>query len=327
MPRYLNASKGQISYGIEGTAYSKAASLNTHFGLVTDDVEPPNPNPHTAKSSGGQRRGPYVNSPDAKEYEFEVPFELVDHNAPLELALGQRTTTAKDPDGDGTDEYNEHLITEKDKLPTATLQHQQKDADLQAWYTGCKANLELNAQQGEALSGNLSILSPSMDFDDTVTTGYTTLSIPQISPYRFWMKGDVELTNASDGTAVKTLATVSGISLSWDNGLEVNHHGDGRDGYSVKETTSAEKYDHSVTLTVTDTDLYKRAANNEASVDIEVPFFRDPGATSHYDAVYIRLLDCELIDAPIPNPADGDVEAEVGVLPTNTEIELRESLV
>ena len=325
--RYFAASLGQVSYGIEGTKYSKAGTLDNYFGLLTEDIEPPNPNPHTAKATGGKRRGPYVNSPDAKEYELEVPFEVLDHNAPFELALGERTTTAKDPDDDSTDEYNEHLITEADKLPTATIQHQQTDADLQAWYIGGKSNLELSAQQGEALSGSMSFMFPKMDFDDAVTTGYTELSIPEISPYRFWMKGDVELTDPADDSAVKTLATVSGFSSSWDNGLEVNHHGDGRDGYSVKETTAAEKYDHSLTVTIVDTDLYRRAANNEASVDIEIPFYRDPSATDHYDALIVRLLDCDIVNAPMPNPSEGDLEAEIAVQPTNTEIEIREPLV
>ena len=325
--RYLQASKGQLSYGIEGTKYTKASNLSTHFGLVTEDVDTVNPNPHTPKTTGGERRGPYVTSPDPREFGFDVPFEIVDHEAPLEVALGQRTTTAEDPNNDGTDEYNKHLITEADKLPTMTVQHQQEDTDLQAWYIGAKADLELGANQGEALSATMSILAPQMDFDDTVTSGYTDLSIPERSPYRFWMKGDVELTEADSTTSVKTVATVSGMSLSWDNGLEVNHHGDGRDGYSVKETTAAEKYDHSLTINPVDTDLYKRAAENQDPVDVEIPFYRDPSAANHYDALIIRLLDSTIIDAPLPNPSEGDLEAEVGILPTNTEIEIRESLV
>jgi hypothetical protein len=325
--RYFAASLGQVSYGIESSKYSKASDLSNWFGFVTEDVEPPNPNPHTAKSTGGQRRGPYALSPDAKEYELEVPFEIVDHNAPLEVALGQRTTTAKDPDGDSTDEYNEHLITEQDKLPTLTLQHQQEDADLQAWYIGGKANLEISAQQGEAVTGNMSFMFPKMDFDDAVTSGYTSLSIPQKSPFRFWMKGDVELTDPADDSSVKTVATVSGFSCSWDNGLEVNHHGDGRDGYSVKETTGAEKYDHSLTVTVVDTDLYRRAAENKEKVDVEIPITRDPSAPTPYDAMYIRLLGCKIVDAPMPNPSEGDLEADIALQPTNTEIEIREPLV
>lgn len=327
MPRYLAASKGQVSYGIEGSKYSKAADTSNWFGFVTEDVEPPNPNPHTSKSTGGQRRGPYALSPDAKEYELEVPFEVVDHNAPLEVALGARTTTAKDPDADGVNEYNEHLITESDVLPTLTLEHQQKDADLQSHYIGGKSNLEISAQQGEAVTGNMSFMFPKFSPGTGVTTGYTSLNIPQKSPYRFWMKGDVTLDRSADGTAVKTVATVSGFSCSWDNGLEVNHHGDGRDGYSVKETTGAEKYDMSLTVTVADTDLYSEAANNNAKVDVEIPITRDPSAATPYDAMYIRLNGCKLVDAPMPNPSEGDLEAEVALQPTNTEIELREPLV
>lgn len=325
--RYFLSSLGQVSYGIEGTKYSKAGTLDNWFGLMTEDIEPPNPNPHTPKSTGGKRRGPYVQSPDERMYELEVPFEVLDHNAPFEVALGQRTTTAKDPDSDGTDEYNEHLITEADKLPTLTIQHQQEDADLQAWYIGGKSNLELSANEGEAVSASMSFMFPKMDFDDSVTSGYTDLDIPQQSPYRFWMKGDVELTEPGSSTSVKTLATVSGFSLSWDNGLEVNNHGDGRDGYSVKETTAAEKYDMSLTVTITDTDLYKRAANNDAPVDVEIPLYRDPSASDHFDAMIIRLKRATIVDAPAPNPSEGDLEAEIALQPTDTEIELRESLI
>lgn len=326
--RYAQASKGQVGYGDEGTDYTKSASLATYFGLVTEDVEPPNENPHSPYATGGERRGPHVLSADPKEHSLDVPYLVLDHEAPFEYALGSRTTTAKDPDGDATNEYNEHLITESDTLPTFTLEHQQTDLDLQSWYIGCKSDLSLSASQGEALSATQSITSGIHDFDDTVTTGYTDLSVPQSkSPFKFWMKGDVSLTATSDGTAVKTIATVTGLDLSWSNGLEVNHHGDGRDGYSVKETTSADKYDHTLSLEVTDTDLFKRAANNEALVDVEIPFFRDPAAANQYDALYIRLKEAKIVDAPIPNASSGSLEADVGILPRTTEIEIREPLV
>lgn len=327
--RYALASKGQVGWSTEATAYTKDTSSLTYFGLVVDDVDPPNENPHTAMSTGGERRGPHLNSPDSREYNFDVPYVVHDHEAPFEFALGQRSTTAKDPDTDGTDEYNEHLFTEVDKLPTFTIEHQQEDLDLQSWYVGCKSNLQLQASQGDALSATQEVYSGIHSYDDTVTTGYTDLAVPNsFSPFKFWMKGDVSLTKSSDDSAVKTVATVTSIDFSWTNGLSVEHHGDGRDGYVVVEDTSADKYDMSIGINVIDTDLFARAADNEANVDVEVPFYRDPSfsTTEPYDAIYIRLNDCTIVDAPVGNPSSGPVEGDVGIMPRNTEIEIREPL-
>lgn len=322
--RYAQANKGQVSYGIESTSYSKASATDNYFGFVTEEVEVPNPNEVTPMATGGERRGPHVNAPDVTEYEFEIPFAILDHNAPFEVALGQRTVTAKDPDGTSGsgDEYDEHLITEADKLPTMTVEHYQEDLDLKEWFVGSKTSLQLEAEQGEALSATLSALAAQRDYDD-VATSATDLSVPSnVSPYRFWMKGDVTLTDSSD-TTVDTLATVSGMDLSWDNGLEAQHQGNGREAYSIAETTAAEKYDMSLTVNVVDTDLYKRAAEDKAPVDVEIPFFRNPGASTVTDALYVRLKECTVTSAPIPKAGEGTVEAEIGLAPRDTEIEIR----
>lgn len=323
--RYAQANNGQVSYGIENTAYSQAGTTNNYFGLVTDDVEVPNPNEVTPMATGGGRRGPHVNSPNTKEYEFEIPFNVLDANAPFEVALGKRTTTSKDPDetADSGDEYEEHLITEADRLPTMTVEHYQEDLDLKEWFVGGKSGLQLEAEQGEALSATLSVLAAEREYDDAASS-VTDLSVPSgKSPYRFWMKGDVSLTNPADDSTVDTLATVSGMDLSWDNGLEAQHQGDGREAYAIAETTAAEKYDMSLTVNVVDTDLYKRAAEDKAPVDVEIPFFRNPGASSVTDALYIRLNECTVTSAPVPKAGEGTVEAEIGLAPRNTEIEIR----
>ncbi|WP_135851301.1 phage tail tube protein [Halorussus salinus] len=322
--RYAQANNGQVSYGIEDAAYSKASATDSYFGLVTDDVEVPNPNEVTPMATGGGRRGPHVNAPNAKEYEFEIPFAVLDHNAPFEVALGEKTQQSKDPDGtaDSGDEYERYLVTESDRLPTMTVEHCQEDLDLKEWFVGSKASLQLEAEQGEALSATLSVLAAKRQYDDAADNA-TDLSVPSgRSPYRFWMKGDVTLSD-QQGSTVDTLATVSGIDLSWDNGLEAQHQGDGREAHAVAETTAAEKYDMSITVNVTDTDLYQRAAEDDAPVDVEIPFFRNPGASTVQDAMYIRLKDCTVTSAPVPKAGEGTVEAEIGLAPRDTEIEFR----
>jgi|GEM_PF-1917895 len=324
--RYAQASHGQVSYGSEGTAYEKAGSTDGYFGLVTDDVEVVNPNEVTPMATSGGRRGPHVNSPDPRTYEFEVPFLVLDHGAPFEYALGNRSTTSKDPDGtaDSGDEYTEYLFTEADKLPTMTVEHQQEDVGLQEWFVGSKANLELSAEQGDPLEATMAVTAAKREYDDAPES-YTTLSVPQNrSPFRFWMAGDVTLSDPADGSTVDTVATVSGIDLSWENGLEPQHTGTGRDAHAVAETTGAEKYDMSITVTVTDTALYRRAAEDQVPVDVEIPFYRPPGNGSVTDALFIRLKGCTVTSAPIPDAGEGVVESEVGLAPRETEIEIRD---
>lgn len=327
--RYAQSTKGQVGYADEGSSpYEKSDDDVSYFGLITDDVEPPNENPHTPYATGGERRGPHVLSPDAKEHEVDVPFLVLDHRAPFEYALGERTESDKDPDDDDEDEYREHLFTEADTLPTFTLEHQQSDLDFQAWYVGCKADLQLQSSQGDALEATMATTSGILEYETDVASGdMTSLDVPsEKSPFKFWMKGDVELTDPENDDEIKTIATVTGIDLSWSNGLEIQHHGDGRDGYAVVEDEAAEKYDHTIDINVVDTELFERAAEDDEPVDVEIPFHRDPSASDHFDALYIRLLEAKVIDAPIGNPSSGAVESTIGLLPRNTEIEIREPL-
>lgn len=323
--RYAQASQSQVSYGSESTAYAKAASTDSYFGLVTDDVEVVNPNEATPMATAGGRRGPHVNSPDARSYEFEVPFLVLDGNVPFEFALGDRTETQQDPDGTSGsgDEYTEILFTEADRLPTMTVEHAQEDLSLQEWFVGAKADLQLEAEQGDPLSATMSLVAAKREYDDAAGAP-PSLSIPQTTPFRFWMAGDVTLSDPDDGSTVDTVATVSGIDLSWENGLEAQHTGSGRDAYAVAETTAAEKYDMSVTVEVTDTALYKRAAEDQAPVDVEIPFYRPPEQSSVTDALFVRLQECTVTSAPVPAPGEGVVEAEIGLAPRDTEIEIRE---
>jgi hypothetical protein len=289
-------------------------------------VELPNPNEVTPMSTGGTRRGPHVNAPDATEYSFEVPFVPVDANAPFEVALGSRTTTTEDPDGTtgSGDEYDKHLFTEADRLPTMTVEHAQSDMEFTEWFVGSKAGLQLEASQGESLSATMSVTAATQEYDDAVSST-TDISVPSSkTPYRFWMAGDVTLSDPADGSAVETLATVKGMDLSWDNGLEAQHHGRGREAHAVAETTAAEKYDMSLTVDVTDTGLYKRAADGDAPVDVEIPFYREGNGPDARDALFVRLQEATITSAPIPNPSEGVVEAEIGLAPRATEIEIRE---
>lgn len=313
--RYAQASKGQVSYGTESTAYEQADNTDEYFGIVTEAVEVPNPNEVTPMATAGGRRGPHLNSPEARTYEFDVPFLVLDSNAPFEFALGDRETT--DEDG-----YTKHLFTEADRLPTMTVEHRQDDVDFAQWFVGAKSSLDLSAEQGDPLEASMSMIAAERDYDDDADEA-PNLSVPQDrSPFRFWMAGDVTLADPDDGDTVEELATVTGFDLSWDNGLEAHHTGGGRDAYAVVETTAAEKYDMSITATVTDTDLYARAAEDDAPVDVEIPFHRPPGQDD--DALYVRLKECTVTSAPIPMAEEGVVETELELAPRDTEIEIRE---
>ncbi|AXR81493.1 phage tail tube protein [Natrarchaeobaculum sulfurireducens] len=303
--RYAQAAKGYESYGIESDSYEKSDDLGNHFGLVMDEVDYPNPNPQTPMTTGGQGRGPYVNSPDPIEREFDIPVTVIDENVPFELAFGARD------EGDGVVTF-----TEEDVLPTATIEHVQEDLDLVEWFIGCKASLDISASEGEPLEASFSFTAADHDYAEDAGEA-ADLDVPEQDPFRFNMIGEITL---SDG--VDSIATPNSVDLSWDNGNEVQHHGQGRDGYAVAETTAAEKYDMSMSMNVTDLDLYKRAAEDDEPVDIEIVFDRDYEWDSLSDAVVIKLNDCTFTDAPIPNADEGVVEADVEFLPTSTEIEI-----
>jgi hypothetical protein len=334
MVRYLQASEGVIAFGVEGAAYSKATSVDQYFGLIREDVEPPNPNPQTPMSTAGERRGPHLNSPDPKELSFDVPFQPLDEKPPYEVALGTRTTSQVDPDGNAGsgDEYQKDVITEANRLPTMTVGHWQSDGSsdvLESYYIGTKASLEMSASQGEPLSVTMSLMSAELDATtpSNGTPGAApTLNVPQQTPYRFWMLGDIDMSLSSDGSAVKTLGSVHSFDLSWDNGLESNNHGNGRDAYSISESTAEEKYDHSLGVTIEDMELYERAYNDGEPVDIEILLNKNPASgaarSDLRDAMYLRLNGATINSGPSPLPGEGKIEADIGVSPRNTEIEI-----
>lgn len=321
-PRYLLASSGVVTFGIETSAYEQASGAATEFGVTSEDIDPPNENPQTAMPTGGHGRQPYVNSPDPREHEIDVPAVVHNPDIPLECAIGERTTSG------GTDDYGSHTFVESDRLETATLRHIQQDADLVAYYVGCKASLDVSWSMGDPLEMSLSWTAARHEFDPGESAPSFTPALDRSkSPYRSHMQGTVTLTSPDDDSNIKEIATVSGGDLSWDNGLEVQHHGDGREGYAVAETTAADKYDMSLTWNITDTDLYEQAANDGALVDIEIPFDRGMSSdgSTITDGIIITLEGCTVTDAPMHNPAEGILEGDVAVAPRNTTIEIREA--
>jgi len=332
--RYGLGSLGALTYGIESTAYSQETGPNTEFGITNEDIEPSNENPQTAMATGGGGRQPYVQSPDPKEYNFDVPTVIHDPNAPIEIALGSRQeTTGVDPDGaaGSGDEYDEYLFTEADRLPTATIRHVQQDLDMVAYYVGCKANLTAEWSLGDPLQFSFDIQAAKHSFDPSESAPSISPTLPtDISPYRAHMQGNLTLDDQG-GALVTEVATVNGGSWGIDNGLEAQHHGgDGtgadRDAYSVAETTAADKHDISLDLNVTDTDLYEEAANNDRLLDAEIPCTRQvhSGTDTIIDGVIFRANACKLINAPLPRPVEGVIEGEVGLAPQGgVEIEVR----
>lgn len=333
MVRYLLASDGVLTFGIEGTAYSQASNASNYFGLIREDADPPNPNPQTPMATGGKSRGVYVNSPDPKEYEFDVPVQLVDANPPLEVALGSRTDNGtQDPDGTSGngDEYNEVKFTEADRLPTMTVGHWQ-DGNLEAYYTGTKASLSMSASQGEPLATTFNCmaagLSPTTSESGSPSAA-PSLSIPQESPYRFWMLEDITVSRTSDGTQVGPIKTATSVDFSLDNGLEANHHGRGRDAYSISEETAEEKHDHTLGLTQTDYVWYDEAYNDGEPMDFEFVFNKNPTSTAsrsdYRDALYIRLNGTTIDAANSPVPGEGKLEPDIGLMPRSMEIEIHQ---
>lgn len=315
------ASEGQASWGNEGTAYSQASNSTSYFGLIETDLEFPNPNPYTPIATGGERRGPHVLSPDPKEYNFTVTFLPVDHTLPLHAALGSRTQEAHG----GGKSYTSHLWTEADLLPTVTVEHAQQDqgsAKLQEYFVGCKANLTISWSQGDPVEFSMDFTGTSQE--TAASASFPSLSVPQDkNPYHHNHLQKIEVTRTSDGSSVKTVETNNSGDLSWDNGLEVRHHGAGRDGYAVVETTSGDKYDMSFEIDVTDLTLFNEAKDDNALVDVEFIFDRDTGVDG--EQLRIRLLECKVVSAPVDNPSDGAVTGTVEVQPRDTEIEIREN--
>lgn len=320
--RYMSAYASQVSFGIEATKYSKASAYGTYFGLTREDVDLPNPNPQTPMASGGERRGPHVNSPDPREYTFDIPCNPVDAATPYEIALGTRTTTAQTG-------YSSDLFTESDVLPTATIAHHQ-DGDLAEFFTGCKAGLSLSVSQGEPLSATFSVTAAGKEDPTTSYSGSPEaapdLSVPEITPFRHWMMEPVDVSRSADSTAVGTIETTTGFDFSVDNGLTANHHGGGRDAYSVSEETSEEKFDCSASMVLADHQWYEEAYDDGEPMDFEFLLNKDPTSAaargSLTDAMYIRLLGTTIDQANSPSPTEGKVESDISLMPKGIEIEV-----
>jgi len=312
--RYGLAGLGGVQYGIEGTAYEQADSAETDPGITNEDIDPPNPNEHTAMPHGGDGRTVFLNSPDEKDYEFDVPVTVHDENAPFEIALGSRTEDTSEED------YDEYLFEEADRLPTATWRHFQDDLDFVSYYIGCKANLDIEWDEGDPLQATFSMQAAQLAYDDLESpSSYETTLDDTVSPFRAHMMGDVTIDS-------DVIATINGGSWSWDNGLEPQHHGGdaGREAYSIAETTAADgRYDMSININVVDTDLFERAYENQDPVDVEVPFVREETNDVYTDAVILRANNATITDAPISSPAEGVITNDVQIQPTSTEIEVR----
>jgi len=321
--RYGLGGNGLLSYAIEQTKYSQETDPSTEFGITNEEIEPSNENPHTGMPTGGGGRQPYVQSPDPKEHNFDIPTVVHNSDAPMEIALGSRTTT------DQTD-YTEHLFEEADRLPTATIRHVQEDLDFVAYYVGCKANLTAEWSLGDPLQLSFDVTAASLEFDDTESAPSVSPTLAtDVSSYRAHMQGNLTLNDASDDSLVQEVATINGGTYGVDNGLEVQHHGgDGtganREGYSVAETTAADKYDISFDHNVTDTELYKQAVENDLLLDAEIPFVRQYDGSQIIDGIIFRASECKIVDAPMPRPGEGVIEGSVDLQPQGgVEIEVR----
>lgn len=318
-PRYALAGEGGVTYGIESEPYEQAAEADTDPGITSEDIDPPNPNEHTAMPHGGAGRSVFVNSPDEKDYEFDVPTTVHDENAPFETALGSRTET---DEGD----YTKVLIEEASRLPTATWRHFQYDLDFVAYYVGAKASLDIEWSEGDPLQATFSNTAAALVYDPEESPDeYDTGLDRTVSPYRAHMAGDLTLSEPDNGIQ-KDVATVSGGALSWDNGLESQHHGGdpGREAFAVAETTSADgRYDWSFTANITDAGLFEFAYENDVPLDLEVPFVRGEDGGTMTDAVIIRGKNGVITDAPISSPSEGVIENDITYLPRSTEIEIR----
>lgn len=318
--RYALAGLGRLTYGIEGTAYSQAGTADTEPGITNEDIDPPNPNEHTAMPHGGAGRSVFILSPDEKDYEFDVPVTVHNADIPLETVLGSRTESSETG-------YDEVLFEEADRLPTATWKHVQEDLDFVSYYVGSKASMDMEWAQGDPLQMTLSVVAAALAYDDQeAATSFASSLDTDVSPYRAHMAGEMTLSDPSDDSLIKSIATINSGTFSWDNGLESQHHGGdpGRESFAVAETTGAEgRYDMSVTANITDADLFGRAYDNDIPVDVEQAFVREEDGGTMIDAVIVRLLNTRITDAPISNPAEGVITNDIQLMPESTEIEVR----
>ena len=317
--RYLLGSQGVVLWQSETDAYeSEVTDDGTNItnlgdfdelGFSTEDIELPNENPHTPMPTGGFD-GPYVNSEDPREHTFDAGTVLVDENAPFEHVLG-----AEEVDESAV-EYDAYIYTPSRPVPTMTVIYQQEDADLLVPDVGCKADATISWSMEDPLEVSYSITAASQDVDAIENLGtaeYTPGIETGLQPFRSEMLGTVSL---SEGLT-KEIATITGGEIAYTNGHEVNHHGDGREGYSVSEETNAERYDISLDYKPTDDELFEHAATNGDLVDIEIPFTRAEASGTITDGVIISLDDCTITDAPMPQASEGSLESSFSVLPSH----------
>jgi hypothetical protein len=312
--RYLHGVQGQVSWGVEGTAYTKATTVTNVFGLVGGSIQWPVANPLSAEPTAGHRRAPYLHAREQYDHSFSVGYKVQGGALlPWACALGASDAIS----GTG---YTGFKYSEADRLPTITVEHDQKDANLQEFFVGCKSDLRLSAKQGEALQATQDFVAASR----SITSGtplYPEISIPTTDPYMFWQTGEVRF--AEEESAASKIAIVSGFDLAWKNGLEAKNAGGGRDAYYVVENEVAGRYDMKLTITPTDKTFWDWAHSNEP-LEVTIPLIRTGASVAAAtDSVVITLYGCKIIDAPIPLTEKGEVQSEIVVAPTSTEINQR----
>jgi len=325
--RYTLGSSGVLLYAMESEPYTEVEDFEEfeELGYTTEDFEPSNENPHTPLATGGSE-GPYINSPDPREHEFDPTIVPVDDRVPLELAFGDR-----EEDNNVDDEYAFSKFTVDRPLPTATLLHRQEGTDIQTPYIGCKASVTFSWSQGDPLNVDFSFTAARQG--EVGEPDAFTPDLPEdLQPFRSEMQGVITV---EDGNGFeREIATATGGELGIDNGLEVNHHGrqedtnaTGREGYSVSEETNAERFtEQTLEIKPTDDELYKRAAENGDPINYEVPFVREMEAGVITDGIIIRGENTPVVDFPMPYQVEGSLETTMTLQPTEFEVEIREPL-
>jgi len=310
MVRKLQASKGTLAWAAESVPYAAETSIVTPFGLVEDAIDWPVANPKTALGNAGGRRGPAVYSKDEYDLTFSIPFQVVDGNVPFQCALGKVAA------GSGTG-YTSKIFTEEDTLPTISILHEQTDAAFSEIYAGCKADLALSAKRGEPLKATMDFVAASRTVD-TTETGFATIALPTLQPFRFWMIGALATIGESP------LASITSIDLKWNNGLEALGSNGARGAYDIAEGEGAGKYDMKIGFLPVDNAKFAAAWADGELVDIVIPFIRaGASVAAATDAVIVTLEDCVIMDAPLPLGDKGSLESELSIGPLNTQIEIR----
>lgn len=310
MVRKLQASKGTVAWAAEAVPYTAETTIVTPFGIVEDAIDWPVANPKTALGNAGGRRGPAVYSKDEYDLTFSIPFQVVDGNVPFQCALGNVAA------GSGTG-YTSKIFTEEDTLPTISILHEQTDAAFSEIYAGCKADLALSAKRGEPLKATMDFVAASRTVD-TTETGFATIALPTLQPFRFWMIGALATVGGNP------LASINSVDLKWSNGLEAKGSDGARGAYDISEGEGAGKYDMKVGFLPTNNALFADAWEDAEPIDIMIPFVRTGASVAAAtDALIVTLQDCVIMDAPIPLGDKGSLESELSIGPLNTQIEIR----